>query len=275
MSDWRELQRDDEEGLRFAVIGAAAPASPLVPMLRAAFKAVETPARVEPLEPSEEDFEDCVGHLAQIGFHGASILNPHKVHAARIAERFWVVRHSLGVANALKFEGGIFAQNTEVPGVAQCLSKVPPGTALVLGAGHGARSVVLALLEANWKVRAWNRNAMKTRLLRTLLARYGEIDLVTQPDPSGCTLVVNTTPVGVKIGEQPPLRWEFVRRGTTFCDLVHRHIPTDFLRNASNRGLPTIDGRELVVEQAAEALEWWLGGTAPRAEMRKAIGLQG
>lgn len=267
---------DDGDGaLRYAVIGFSASTSSVVPVLNAAFKALGAPARVEPLEMPEDEFEECVGHLVKIGFHGASIQNPYKVHAARIAERFWVVRHSLGVANALKFEGGVFAQNTEVPGVAQCLAKIPPGTALVLGAGQAARSVALALLDGGWRVRAWNRNAMKTRLLRTLMARYGEIELVTMPDPSGCTLVVNATPIGTKIGEQPPLKWEFVKRGTTFCDLVHRHLPTEFLRNASNRGLATIDGRELVVEQAAEAVEWWLGGTAPRAEMRNAIGLRG
>ncbi|MEY3429344.1 MAG: hypothetical protein RI930_171, partial [Pseudomonadota bacterium] len=48
--------------------------------------------------------------------------------------------------------------------------------ALVLGTGHGARSVVLGLMDGGWKVKIWNRNAARARMLRALFARYGEQD---------------------------------------------------------------------------------------------------
>lgn len=275
MAEWSELSPTDDGRVRLAVLGQAVEASLIPAMFSAACKHLNVDAELLSMDVIEEEFEPCVRHLAAVGFTGASVTHPHKVHAARIAERFWTVRHSLGVANVLSFQAGhIYAKNTEVSAFMATLAQMEPGTALVLGAGHNARSVVLGLMEAGWKVRAWSRTAMKTRVLQTLFKRYGEIELATQPDPSGCKLVVNATPAGVKIGDQPPLLWQYINRNAVVCDLVYRRVATEFLRNASNRGLKTIDGRELVVVQAAEALEAWLDKPAPREVMRQAIGLR-
>lgn len=273
MSDWREVRLQAEADINIAVVGQGVE-STLLPVLHStAFQRMGLSAQIECLDVEPSQFEECIRHLASLKFKGASVTNPHKVEAARIAERFWVVKHSLGVANTLTFTGSIFAQNTEVSAFVQTVSHLEPSRALVLGAGHGARSVVLGLMESGWKVRVWNRSAMKTRVLLTLMKRYGDIELATQPDPTNCKLIVNTTPLGTKIGEQPPLLWQYVPRGAVFYDLAYRRISTEFLRNAAVRGLKGIDGRELVVEQAAQAIEWWTDKEAPREVMRTAVGL--
>lgn len=274
MATWQELGPKDGVPLRIAVVGIGAEATMIPQLHAAALGAIGLEAEIAALDVPEPEFEESIRHLAAIGFTGASVASPHKVHAARIAERFWVVRHSLGVANALSLSQGIFAQNTEVSGFTQTVAGLSPGCALVLGTGHGARSVVLGLMDGGWKVKIWNRNAARARMLRALFARYGELEVVTQPDPSGCQLVVNATPLGVKLGEQPPLLWNHVGRGTVFYDLVYRRVATEFARNATNRGLKAYDGRELVVEQTAQALEWWLDQTVPREPMRLAVGLR-
>jgi shikimate dehydrogenase len=225
------------------------------------------------LDTTAPEFEECIRHLSACGFRGVFVTNPFKVSAARMAERFFVVKHSLGVANTLLFEGGIYAQNTEVPALMESLKDVPPATALVLGAGSGARSVVMSLLELGWKVRVWNRSGMKARTILTLLRRHGQVDLVAEPDPIGCTLIVNATPLGRKIGEQPTVVWQHAKPKSVALDLVYRRVATEFLRSAAQRGFRCIDGRNLLVEQAALALQWWTTGPAPRDVMRKAAGL--
>ena len=192
--------------------------------------------------------------------------------AARVAERFFVSEHAVGVANTLKFEGGVFAQNTEVAGVMEVVRDLVPATALVLGTGHAARSVVTALLQVGWKVHLWNRNALRSRPLKMMMLRYGEVKLASTPNPAGCRLVVNATPLGAKAGEHPPVEWKNASRGTVVLDLVYRSVATEFLREASLRGFKTIDGRVLLAEQAGLSLEWLLDKPVAREPLRQALG---
>lgn len=274
MANWQEFGPRSDGAFRIAVVGYQIDLSYPFQIFSAAVHEQFKDGVVVPLDVPKVEFEECIRHLHAAGFAGVSVANPHKVDAARIAERFWVARFSLGVANALKFDGGIFAQNTEVPAISECVRGIDPSTALVMGTGHAARSVVAGLLQMDWKIKVWNRNANKTRILQTLLGRYGTLEIAANPDPSGCRLVVNATPLGAKPGEQPPLQWARILPRTVCFDLVFRRVPTEFLRAASMRGLKTIDGRELLVEQCALTFEWISGKPAPRPAMRTAAGLK-
>jgi shikimate dehydrogenase len=268
----REAEGSDNI-LRVAVIGIQDPGA-YVDMATSALAAMGIRPHIRALDVPKGEFENCIRQLAEGAYKGAFVTNPFKVDAARVAERFWVARYALGVANALMFDKGTYAQNTEVPAIVSCLKDVPPATALVMGTGHAARSVVAALFELNWKIRVWNRNANKTRILQTLFKRYGDVELAPQPDPSGCRLVINATPLGAKAGEQAPLQWARVLPKTVCFDLVYRRVPTEFLRTGALKGLQTIDGRELLVEQAALGLEWWTGRPVPREPMRASVSLK-
>ena len=274
MHSWQQLGSTDSRSLRIAAIGHEVDLTNQSLMMSAALGAMGIDNQIFLLDVPKHEFEECVRHLQTIGFKGVTVSNPHKVDAARIAERFWIARFSLGVANALMFENGIFAQNTEVPGIIQCVKELEPTTALVMGTGHAARSVVAGLLQAGWKVKMWNRNANKTKVLYTLLSRHGDLCQAPAPDPSGCRLIVNATPLGLKPGEQPPLMWARVLPKTVCLDLVFRRVPTEFLRTGAMRGLKGIDGRELMVEQCALAMEWWTGQPVPRGPMKEAVGLK-
>lgn len=267
---WQSLEPVD--GIpHIAVIGGSLGDSLLPSILEAGAGAG---ARVVPLDVVPEQFEACVEHLAAIGFRGASIAHPHKVHAARLAQRFFTVKHAMGVANALIFENGVWGQNNEVPAIQGLLESTEPACALVMGAGSGARSVVVGLLDAGWKVRLWNRNGMRARMLQNTVKAFGEAEIVAYANPTGCNLIVNATALGRRAGEKPPMDWTYVRRGTTVMDIVYRRVPTELLREAAIRGLKTIDGREIVVEKAALSLEWWLSEPIDRQPMLRAAGLK-
>jgi shikimate dehydrogenase len=271
--DWQELNGESGDRLRIAVIGDPSDSELIADVFTAALREMKIPHQVAPLDVRVDEFHDCISHLAAIGFKGVSVGNPHKPMAAKLASSFFVVKHSLGVANALQLGTSIYAQNTEVAAFESKIAELTPGTALVMGSGRAARSVVMGLLESGWKIRLWNRNVMRSRPFLTLFQRYGEIEMLPEADPSGCSLIVNATSLGTRAGEQPPVKWTFARPHTTACDLVYRRVATDFLRSAMQRGFKTIDGRELMLEQAALALEWWCGEKVPREAMRRAVGL--
>jgi shikimate 5-dehydrogenase len=260
--------------MRIAVIGEAADSLLMTQAFNAAFRSMELDAEAISLDCERDEFMDCVPHLHAAGFKGISVGNPHKPVAAKLAFQFYVVKYALGVANALALGDNVFAQNTEVPAFCRLIAEIPPGTALVMGSGRAARSAVMGLFESGWQVKLWNRNLMRSKPLVSLFTRYGKVDTIPQADPSGCSLVVNATTLGKRAGEQPPLLWKHARPHTTLVDYVYRGVATEFLRSGLRHGFKTIDGRELLVEQAAFAIEWWIQKAAPRDPMLYAVGFK-
>lgn len=270
MARWDELTPVPEGHLGIVVIGEGADAAMVPELQRAALLEMKIPALVAKVETKVDEIGPGLERTAQLGYKGVNVGSPFKPAAARLAAHFYVVKHGMGAANALMLDGGIFAQNTEVTAFMKTLEGVSASTALVLGSGHAARTVAMALLESGWKVRIWSRSALKARPMLTLLQRYGSIEMIPSADPIGCGLIVNATPLGLRIGELPPLNWNHVPRSAVVYDLVVRRVNTELIRAANLRGLKTVDGRELVIEQAAQALEWWTGKPVPRGPMRVA-----
>lgn len=268
MATWNELDAVPPDHLGIAVVGEGTDAAMLPDLESAALAEMEIDAHIRHVQTDAEGLKEGLVRLQELGYRGVNVGNPFKPAAARLAEHFYVVRHSLGTANALMLDGGVFAMNTEVTAFTKTLEAVTPGTALVMGAGQTGRAVSMALLEAGWKLKMWSRSATKARPTMTLLQRYGKIELLPGPDPIGCSLVVNATPLGLRAGELPPLNWNHINRNTVVYDLVVRRVNTELIRAATNRGLKTIDGRELLIEQAAQSLEWWTGKPVPRGPMR-------
>ncbi len=268
---WTTAAQGDSSLFRLAVVGEGTDFELLPYAFNAGLKSIPVDCEVRAFRVPVEEFPDAVAHISASGYRAISVGNPLKPEAAKIAKEFYVVRHGLGVANALRLGLDVYAQNTEVPAFTSKIAQFEPSTALVMGSGRAARSAVMSLFECNWKVRIWNRNVIRSKPFVTLFERYGKVEQVSSPDPTGCSMIVNATPLGVKIGEQPPVQWAKARPKTIAIDFVYRQVATEFLRSASSRGFRTIDGRELLIEQAALAIEWWTNKHAPREPMLQAI----
>src|SRR5687768_1038560 len=253
MRDWRDAVC--AEGVCLAVLGDPVEHSLSPQMQTAAIREMGICGQYHAFKVRAGEFEECVAHLASVGFVGVNVTIPHKDAAAAIADVDSIVKE-LGVANALKFsERRILATNTDVQGFWAPLSKLELRRALVLGAGGAAVAIVYALRAKGIGVRIWNRSPERAE---ELALRFG-CDAVTEPDPIDCDLVVNTTPLGLKPGDMPSLIWQNLAPNCIVYDAAYRAEPTDFLIRATGIGCKTIDGREMLVEQGALALEWWIG----------------
>ena len=99
-----------------------------------------------------EKFADFVSNLRANGYIGANISVPHKEIALKLTEPDDRAR-AVGAANALWYDDDrLRSTNTDVEGFLANLDAATPGwdrglsTAVVLGAGGGARAVIFALL---------------------------------------------------------------------------------------------------------------------------------
>ncbi len=224
-------------------------------------------------------FEETTRALAPAGFLGANVTIPHKQAALALADEASEAARAIGAANTLTFapDGTIAAENTDAPGLIAALQRAgrPPRglTALVLGAGGTARAAVWALREAGAReVSVWNRTPSRAEeLARDFGIRAARL-------PEKADILINCTSVGLVPPASAPesslnllsLEHDLVGRYSYVVDFVYAQAPTELLAAASQQGVPTLDGLELLVAQGALSLQSWTGRPAPLDVMRRA-----
>jgi shikimate dehydrogenase len=87
----------------------------------------------------------------------------------------------------------------------------------------------------------------------------------------GFDLIVNATPLGLRARDPMPLRFEKLAALRAVFDMVYRAEGTPWVQRALMLGLPAIDGREMLLQQAAAAFEIWWDIDAPVKQMRAAM----
>jgi len=214
-----------------------------------------------------EQFTDFVTHLRERGYVGCNVTVPHKQRVLKVAQPDERAK-SVGAANTLWLDGDTLrATNTDVEGFLANLDTATPGwdrgleSAMVLGAGGGARAVVFALIQRDvQRVYVVNRTLARAEALakqfgaRVLPTRWNEITGLL----GGCGLLTNTTTLGM-VGE-PPLEINLrCPDSLVVSDLVYAPLTTGLLAAARERGLRTADGLGMLLHQAVRGFQLWFG----------------
>ncbi len=234
----------------------------------------------EAIEVSPEGFESRVRGLPDRGFVGANATIPHKRAALRLADEASQAAAEIGAANTLSFsEGRIAAENTDAPGFLASLPSAPAGRrALVLGAGGSARAVVWALVGAGATVEIWNRTTGRAREVAGELGAEAIEPANGLLPGSDFDLIVNATSVGLTRSadeggdlEALHLDREGFGAGQVVVDLVYGASETELIGAARAGGANVVDGREILVRQAAASFRIWTGVDPPLEVMRAAV----
>jgi shikimate dehydrogenase len=229
--------------------------------------------RYQALPVPPERFDETVRALPGAGFRGVNVTIPHKLAAFAIADSTTPAARAIGAANTLVFEGdgAISAANTDAPAIIGSLPFSPAGrTALVLGAGGSARAAVWALLDAGAaQVQVWNRTPERAaRLCETLGGGTPVLDA------SPAEILVHCTSSGLdgssQMFKELPLEADELSGYDCVVDLVYTNSVTPLVHAARERGIPAVDGLELLVAQGALSFELFTGVSAPVDVMRAA-----
>jgi shikimate dehydrogenase len=214
-----------------------------------------------------DKFAAFVGNLRGNGYIGANITVPHKEAALAASEPDDRAR-AVGAANTLWYDDDTLrSTNTDVEGFLANLDVAAPGwdrgleSAVVLGAGGGARAVVFALLQREvGRVYVINRTRDRAQALKKKfgasvhLAGWNE----TTGLLGGAGILVNTTTLGM-VG-QPPLEINLrCPASLVVADLVYAPLETGLLASARARGLRTADGLGMLLHQAVRGFQLWFG----------------
>ncbi|MND22004.1 Shikimate dehydrogenase [compost metagenome] len=252
---------------RYAVIGRPInhTKSPLIHGLFA--EVTEQDLTYAAIEGALEDFVGDVQRFRDSGGRGMNITAPFKLQAYQLAdvrsERATLAKAS----NALKFEDGqIVAENFDGIGLLRDIEhnlQVPlrGRRVLVLGAGGAVRGALLPFLSAGpARLVLANRDLDKAR---ALAAEVGDACLQVcgydQLPGQVFDVVINATSASLT-GELPPLTGAVFSQALLAYELAYGKGLTPFLRLAREAGAAHLaDGVGILVEQAAEAFEWWRG----------------
>ena len=214
-----------------------------------------------------DKFAAFVGNLRSNGYIGANITVPHKEAALALSEPDDRAR-AVGAANTLWYDDDTLrSTNTDVEGFLANLDVAAPGwdrgleSAVVLGAGGGARAVVFALLQREvGRVYVINRTRDRAQALKKKfgasvhLAGWNE----TTGLLGGAGILVNTTTLGM-VG-QPPLEINLrCPASLVVADLVYAPLETGLLASARARGQRTADGLGMLLHQAVRGFQLWFG----------------
>ena len=236
----------------------------------AGFAAVGLDAVYVALDVAPEQVTAAVAGVAALGLLGANVTVPHKQAVFAAVSHRAPAAAASGAANTLYWEDGrLTADNTDVAGLAAVLAEdvdlAPADGVVLFGAGGAARAAALALGGFGVSVEVVARRAEAAAEIDALLAQAGGRPAAV-PEPR---LVINATPLGLH-GETLPARFRDLGEGQTALDLVYGAADTPFLATARAAGAKALDGRGMLVRQAAAAFERWTGRPAPLEVMARA-----
>ena len=181
-------------------------------------------------------------------------------------------------------QGRLLGYNTDVSGFQAALRSVLPDGArgakcLLVGAGGAARAVVAGLVEEDAaSVTICNRTPARARSLCEVAAKWGATSCQTVVSDriaeavTVADLIVNATPVGLGGAvKDSPLPVDRIRGGQVVVDLAYGVSATTLVEAAGGRGAVAIDGKEMLIMQAACSYGLWTGLQPPIEAMRRSI----
>lgn len=256
--------------------------NPTVAIMEAAYHHHDIDARYLNCDVAAEHLGDAVRGATAMGWIGFNCSLPHKVAVIELLDELADSARLIGAVNcAIRSNDRWIGANTDGQGFLTSLRSVaePAGQrALILGAGGAARAIAVELaLAGASEIWVANRNVSKASDIANLVssatssacsAIEWQADLSV---PESATLVVNATSLGLPGSGEVRLNLDAIPAGLVVCDVIPNPPDTSFLRRARQAGATTVDGRGMLLNQAAINLKFWTDVDPDREVMGRAL----
>lgn len=235
-----------------------------------------------------EDVKGALAGMRALGnFRGMSVTIPHKIEVMKHVDEVAEVDRSIGSINTVIHEGDrLIGLGTDGPAALKALtdSGVEPAgkNVLMLGAGGAARAISFTLARNTERVELSLLDIDEVVLGKLAADLKAGTDATVKPAISSdrslaeameaADIVIHCTPTGMhpKVDASliPP---RLLRPGQIIFDVVYTPLETKLLADANSRGLATISGVEMFVNQAVLQFERFTGREAPVEIMRGVV----
>jgi shikimate dehydrogenase len=235
-----------------------------------------------PLPVPEDGFIRFVEGMRGGVIRGVNVTIPFKETAKTIADEADVLSRRAGASNLLIFhpDGKIEARNTDGFGLTEALKQdagydFAAGPVVVLGAGGAARGAGAALIAAGVpEMRLVNRTWYKAAGLAEAFPYTYPFEWTDMARAfEGAALVVNATAGGLNGANDLDLPLDALPETAVVMDMVYKPLRTGLLRAAEARGLRTVDGLSMLINQAKPSFEAIFGAPPPESTDARALAL--
>ena len=235
------------------------------------------------IEVSSDDLPDAIRGMRAMGFRGGNVTAPHKVAVVPLLDRLSEAAGLMGAVNCIVREGReLVGENTDGKGFLQSLREAidPAGKrAMVLGAGGAARAIAVELALANAAhITIVNRSVERGKTLVELLNTKSAVPATFVHWHGACNIpadshiLVQATSIGLNDGDAiPPINLASLAPEMIVADVIASPPNTRLLKAARERGLKTLDGLGMIVNQGAIGFKLWTGVDPDVAVMREAV----
>ncbi len=229
-----------------------------------------------------------IGMRALENFRGMSVTIPHKIEIMKYMDEISELDRHIGSINTVIHEDGrLVGLGTDGPGALKAIRdagvELEGVKVLMLGAGGAARAIAFSLAQnaAPARIALLDINEAVLNQLASDLSAGTRVNILSEPltTPSVLSahmqtadLIIHCTPVGMHPQENeslvPP---DLFRPKQVIFDAVYNPLKTKLLAQAEDRGLQTISGVDMFINQAVIQFERFTGHSAPDAVMRHVV----
>ena len=235
-----------------------------------------------------EDVKNALaGMRALNNFRGMSVTIPHKIEAMKHVDEIAEVDRTIGSINTvINDQGKLVGLGTDGPGALKAICdagvEIDGKNILMLGSGGAARAIsfTLARNASLEKLSILDINEIMLQQLTTDLKAgtdaFIKSELLTESSLAAmmenADIIIHCTPVGMHPNEDASLiPAGFFRPEQVIFDIVYTPLETKLLAEARSRGLKTISGVDMFINQAILQFERFTGVDAPVEVMRRVV----
>jgi shikimate dehydrogenase len=188
-------------------------------------------------------------------FSGFNVTIPYKEVILPYLDYIDEEAKRIGAVNTIKIKNNkLIGYNTDHYGFKESLVKyLKPHhkTALILGTGGASKAVAFALRELGIKFEYVSRTK-SPEIKHTY-------NTLTSTEIEANKLIINCTPLGTfpKLEKCPEISYDQLDKYHLLFDLIYNPAQTKFLKNGKLRGAKTINGLEMLINQAEKSWEIW------------------
>lgn len=215
---------------------------------------------------------------------GLNVTVPYKEKVIPFLNKVSSEARLIGAVNTIKCQQkNLLGFNTDAEGFLKHLREDlrfdhKAKSVAVIGAGGAARAVIVSLCRfAPQRVNIFDIDGLKLDVLIAHLKKnFRKIEFnpaasINELSIKKVDLLVNATPVGMKVSEPSLVDKKFLKKGLLVYDLIYNPKETNLLRIARQRGCRTANGLGMLLYQGMLSFEIWTGRKAPEGLMRKAL----
>lgn len=235
-----------------------------------------------------EDVKSALaGMRALENFRGLSVTIPHKIEVMNHVDEINDVDRSIGSINTVVHEGNkLTGLGTDGPGALKAIRDagvtVEGKNVLMLGAGGASRAISftlaneanpsgITLLDLNKEILDGLSSDLESSQNCGIKSALFDDDSLAE-SMEEADIIIHCTPVGMHPKVDASLvPQDMMRSGQVFFDVVYTPLETKLLADAKGKGLQTISGVEMFVNQAVLQFEQFTGVDAPEEVMRKVV----